>query len=138
MAYNFRSINDVPVAGSLASGDKVILNSGGIAKQIDASKLGGSGGGGTIYAEMEFATDAYTSNIISVYADESHSNMLTYDQAKEKFKSGAVLFGTAFDMITVVTPLALIYNEGTKTFTMMACFEDIMPFNVLCADSIID
>lgn len=131
---NLRPISELPEVESVSVGDKFLLNSGGEAKLIDASKMGG--GGGTIYAELEFATDSDSDNIARVYADEAHSNMLTYDQAKEKLKSGAALIYADLEVTAVVTPLTIIYRNYMKSFIMLAYYEGVVPFIVLCADSI--
>lgn len=52
MGINFKPINEVPEVAEISAGDKLLINSGGAAKQIDASKFSmGGGGGSVIYAD---------------------------------------------------------------------------------------
>ena len=41
---NFKKITDIPVLEEILDGDMLVVNHGGAAAQIDASKVGGSGG----------------------------------------------------------------------------------------------
>lgn len=85
MSINFKPINEVPEITELAEGDKLLVNSGGTAKQIDASKVGGKGGGGSapIYAVMVGGDDESGAFGLLSYADADHTQMLTYDQGVE-------------------------------------------------------
>lgn len=133
MSFNFKPINEVPEIDAVSDGDKLLVNSNGAAKQIDANKIGGSGGG-TIYGKLTTATG----NIVEVYADEDHNTQLAYEQAKQMFKGGAVIFGTLDGVSAIITPLAVILNDEARAFQMIVCIEEIAQFTVICADSIID
>lgn len=131
---NLRPFANLPETDAIKEGDKVLVNQDGMAKQLDASKIGGSGGG-TIYGIPTVATSG---NIVEVYADENHTTQLTYEQAMQMFKGGAVIFGTLDSVSAIITPLAVVLNDESRAFQMIACVEEIMPFVVICADSIID
>lgn len=131
---NLRPFSNLPETDAIKEGDKVLVNQDGIAKQLDAGKIGGSGGG-TIYGELTTDTSG---NIVVVYADEDHNTQLTYEQAKQMFKGGAVIFGTLNSVSAIVTPLMVALSDEAKAFQMIACVEDIVAFVVICADSIFD
>ena len=134
MSFNFKPINEVPEIDAVSDGDKLLVNSNGAAKQIDAKKIGGSGGG-TIYGILTVGTSG---NIVVVYADENHNTQLTYEQAMQMLKGGAVIFSTLEGASVIVTPLAVIPSDEARAFQMIACVEEIALFAVICADSIID
>lgn len=94
MAMNFRNVNELEELSKLGGGDKLIVNSNGVAKQISASAVGGSsgggGGGGIVYTDADLftgETDIYT----TAYADPEMTTKLTYDEAKKLFMGGAII-----------------------------------------------
>lgn len=129
---NLRPFSDLPETDAINEGDKVLVNQDGMAKQLDANKIGGSGGG-TIYGKLTTATSG---NIVEVYADEDHNTQLAYEQAKQMFKGGAVIFGTVDGVSAIITPLAVIPTDEARAFQMVVCVEEIALFVVICADTI--
>lgn len=129
---NLRPFSNLPETDEIKEGDKVLVNQDGMAKQLDASKISGSGGG-TVYGELTVATSV---NIVVVYADENHNTQLTYEQAMQMFKGGAIIFGTLDGVPAIVTPLAVVPNDEARAFQMIACVEEIALFTVICADTI--
>lgn len=94
MAINFKPINELPEIESVSEGDKLLVNSGGTAKQIDASKFAESGSGsgngsggaaGVIYidvsVEME-GEDGIVTIMSGAFSDVSLSTPYTYEQGK--------------------------------------------------------
>lgn len=134
---NLRPVGELPEAESISDGDKALLvDVNGVAKQIPASKLGGSGGGGhTIYAEATLDGTGGNNNLVYIYWDEAHSNAIKYDEAKQLFKSGVVIWGTLNGMSAALTPLTIIPVDEAKMLRMVACPENIMFFAVICADT---
>lgn len=128
---NLRPFANLPETDAIKEGDKVLVNQDGMAKQLDASKIGGSGGG-TIYGIPTVATSG---NIVEVYADENHTTQLTYEQAMQMFKGGAVIFATLEGISAILAPLAVIPNDEARAFQLVACLEEIMLFAVNCADT---
>lgn len=131
---NLRPFANLPETDAIKEGDKVLVNQDGMAKQLDASKIGGSGGG-TIYGILNLSKDV---TIAEVYTDENHTTQLTYEQAMQMFKGGAVLFVTLDGISMILTPLAVITNDEARAFQMTAYVEEIGSFVVVCADTIID
>ena len=127
---NFRSINEVETAEFLADGDKVILNSGGITKQIDASRIGG--GGGILYAQMISTTECY------LYADEGHTQMLKYSEAKKAIMLGATTITELSGNMVVITPLATTCLDGSRVFQSTVMLTQMNYLTLYCSDSAIE
>jgi hypothetical protein len=92
---NLRPISELPEVESISDGDKLLLNSNGEAKLIDASKVGGSGGGGTIYVEMIEVDETFDNAAFVCYADAEHTQQLTYEEGKKLLIAGAGVYGYA-------------------------------------------
>ena len=93
MAMNFRNVNELEELSKLGGGDKLIVNSNGVAKQISASAVGGSGGGGgggIVYTDADLFS-AETDLSITAYADPEMTTKLTYDEAKKLLMGGAII-----------------------------------------------
>lgn len=92
MDLNFRKVNDLEELSNLSGGDKLIVNSNGVAKQISASAVGGSGGGGggIVYTDADLFSGEESMDI-TAYADPEMTTKLTYDEAKKLFMGGAII-----------------------------------------------
>ena len=135
---NLRPAGETPVVEAISDGDKALLiDANGMVKQIPANKLGGSGGGGIIYAVLTMSDDT-TENTARLYADEANSQMLTYEEAKEKFKSGAIMYGVSNGMSVFITPLMVVPLEETKAFQIaVLVFGTAAEVAGLCSDSVV-
>lgn len=135
---NLRAVNETPVVEAVSDGDKALLiDANGMAKQIPANKLGGSGGGGgIIYTEITMS-DGTTDNTARLYADVARSQMLTYEEAKEMFKSGAIICVPENGMDIFVTPLMVVPVEEMKFFQVFMLIEQAITFGAFCSDSIV-
>lgn len=106
MAINFKPINELPEIESVSAGDKLIVNSGGAAKQIDASKVGGGSSADIIYVDASGLSEGGMAQTVA-YADKDMTIPMTYAQGK-----AALLAGNAIMMLGV--------DEGMCMFPMMA------------------
>lgn len=80
MGINFKPVNELEEITKLAEGDKILVNSGGAARQIDVARVVlGGGGGSTLYAD---GNEDITTRM-SVYADAELTQQLTYAQGVE-------------------------------------------------------
>ena len=91
---NFKKITDVPVLEEILEGDMLVVNHGGAAAQIDASKVGGSGG------ELLFPvfyvdggsnpSDGDDVNYVNgyVYSDYDCTQGVTFAEGLERLKKG--------------------------------------------------
>lgn len=93
MAINFKPINELPEIESVSAGDKLIVNSGGAAKQIDASKVGGGGSADIIYVDASGVGEGTTIQTVA-YADKGMTAPMTYAQGM-----AALLAGNAIMMV---------------------------------------
>lgn len=112
MAMNFRNVNDLETVSKLNSGDKLLVNSGGVAKQVDARKFLATGGGKLLNAFFS-ENDGRELNAVITY--ESGAPM-TYEDLKESLTSGPVLIkgempglGTGY-----TTPLSIALYDNYK------------------------
>lgn len=92
MAMNFRNVNDLETVSKLNSGDKLLVNSGGVAKQVDASMVGGSGGGGggIVYTDADLFSEE-TSITANAYMDAELTQPMDYATGKKLFMGGAAM-----------------------------------------------
>lgn len=98
---------------------------------------GGSGGGGSIYAEITMS-DGTTDNTARLYADVARSQMLTYEEAKEMFKSGAIICAPESGVDIFVTPLMVVPIEEIKVFQVSAFTGNtIIMLGAFCSDSVV-
>jgi len=131
MSINFKPINEVPVIDGFSEGDMVLVNSGGTAKQIDASKVGG-GGGGTIYASGEFSGEMV---MIPAYADPELTTQLTYEQGVALCSGGAVLSAEMSGQVAWLTPLAAVPILDSKTIMCICMAETMIQVMLTFSDS---
>lgn len=93
---NLKPINEVPEIESLQEGDKILVNSNGLAKQIAASKVGGRGGGmGTIYGTVQMLDETISSAMLVAYADKEMTKPMTYAEGLTMLESGMRLYAYA-------------------------------------------
>ena len=140
MSNFLKPINNLPVAESISKGDKILISSGGVVKQIDASLVGGGGSGGTVvYAQI--MDESF--GVVTAYKDAEHTQMLTYEEGKKAFSGIAIVnidfAGHKFNLI----PAATFADEETKTFIAISfakyvMIEDTSPIRVVFSDSVID
>lgn len=132
MAINFKPINEVPTIEALAEGDKVLVNSGGTAKQIDASLVGGSGGGTVIYIkDFTEGTDMMTG---SPCKDAELTQVMTTEELLAAFAAGPVVLSvTMGDVPAWMHPCVTMNQGGVISVLMMG--ESAMPFMYLCSDT---
>ncbi|MBR5786262.1 MAG: hypothetical protein IKY41_06185 [Clostridia bacterium] len=92
MAMNFRNVNDLETVSKLNGGDKLLVNSGGVAKQVDANMVGGSGGGGggIVYTDADLFSEA-TSVTAHAYMDAELTQPMDYATGKKLLMGGAVM-----------------------------------------------
>ena len=88
MSINTKPIAEVPVIEELSEGDKLLVNSGGAAKQIDASKVGSGGGGGVIYTRVTSDQVEGTQIACQAYADAEMTTLLSYEECKSIIYGG--------------------------------------------------
>lgn len=89
MAINFKPINELPEIESVSAGDKLIVNSSGAAKQIDVSKVGGSGGSADIiYVDGSGFNPENQEFHAMAYADKDMTTPMTYAQGKAALLAG--------------------------------------------------
>ena len=140
MSNFLKPINNLPVAESVSEGDKILINSGGVAKQIDASLVGASGSGGTVvYAQIMDETFG----VVTAYKDAEHTQMMTYEEGQKAFSGIAIVNINSMGMKFALIPAAAFANEATKTFMAIsfakfALVEDASPIRVVFSDSVTD
>lgn len=140
MSNFLKPINNLPIAESVSAGDKILINSGGVAKQIDASLVGGSGSGGTvIYAQIMDASFG----VVTAYKDAELTQIMTYAEGQKAFSGIAIINADFGGMKAVLIPAAAIADDATKTFMAISfakyvMIEDATPIRVLFSDSVTD
>lgn len=125
MAINFKPINELPEIESVSAGDKLIVNSGGAAKQIDASKVGGSGGGSAdiIYVDGSgFNLESQEFHAMA-YADKDMTTPMTYAQGKAALLAGNAIMmtGSGEEGETYMCPLMVQAVDDAK-IAVAICF----------------
>ena len=93
MGINFKPINEVPEITEISEGDKLLVSSGGEAKQIDAGMFAASGGASAEVIHIAVEDMSAASVMASAYADAEMTQMMTYAQGK-----AALLAGNAIRM----------------------------------------
>ena len=142
MAINFKPINELPEIESVSDGDKLLVNSGGMAKQIDASKFAGSGSGsgsggaaGVIYIDMSEqmeGEDGIMTTISGAFSDVSLSTPYTYEQGKALLLCGnamACVEEGAVNMCLLPT-MFVLDDDAHSAMVMVAIAGDVMQFAI--------
>lgn len=140
MSNFLKPINNLPVAESISEGDKILINSSGVAKQIDASLVGGGGGGMTvIYAKYADENEV----TVMAYKDADYTQQMTYAEGKKAFENGAIAIMTQDGMppaaLTVL--MAQSVGEEAKIYTVITIMNIIQNTDmtaVLFSDSVMD
>lgn len=116
---NFKPIGEVPEVQALAEGDKLLVNSGGMAKQIDASKVGGSGGGSApVYVQL----GAELTEPVMAYKDEAFTQPMTYDEGVAALLGGSMWVAEYIGEWMVSGLIAGVPNAGAKMLMVMPGF----------------
>lgn len=140
MSINTKPITEVPVIEELSEGDKLLVNSGGAAKQIDASKVGGSGGGGggIIYC---LPIDGTEDNIfVSCHksAARTESDIMTFVEFEELVSSGPMALAISEDGVheMYIIPMMLIPDSETSMAQgMIFMVQSVANINFIFSDS---
>lgn len=110
MSVNIKPINEVSVVEEVAEGDKILLNRGGVAAQIDASKVGGSGGGaagGAVYVDLTSALNGESSEaLVQAFVDIEMTTPMDYATGKNILLGAGKL---AQDFSAIAVPGAVAY-----------------------------
>ena len=109
MSNFLKPIKNLPVAESVSEGDKILINSGGVAKQIDASLVGGGGGMTVIYAKP--ADDNGVT--VMAYKDADYTQQMTYAEGKKAFENGAIAILTEGGVNLPLTVTGLTTTAGS-------------------------
>lgn len=143
MSFNFKPITQVPEVFETAAGDKVLLNSSGVAKQIDVSKIGGSGG--TVYVDGTFPPEDTSNQIAALaFADAEYSKKLNYETAKKLLIGGAAIHARTSEAYGVnneasASPIAVIYmNDARAIQCVLHIGEMVLQMMLICSDTILD
>lgn len=140
MSNFLKPINNLPVAEAITEGDKLLINSGGMAKQIDASLVGGSGGGMTViyakYADENGAT-------VMAYKDADYTQQMTYAEGKKAFENGAIAIMTQDGMPPAALTVLMAQSVGEEAkvyavITVMNILQNTDMTAVLFSDSVMD
>ena len=138
MSNFLKPINTLPVAEAISEGDKILINSSGVAKQIDASIVGGGGGMTAIYAKP--AVDNETA--VMAYKDADYTQQMTYAEGKKAFENGAILTLTEGGVNLPLTVLmAQSLGEEAKVYAVVTAINMLQNTEmtaVLFSDSVID
>lgn len=134
MSINFKPINEVPMIDEFSEGDTVLVNCGGTAKQIDASKVGG-GGGGIVYISSEFSGEMVYA---PAYADSELTTQLTYEQGIALCSGGALIEANMEGQVAWVTPLAAIPMADAKAIMCFCMVESIIQIALIFSDTNMD
>lgn len=136
MSINFKPINEVPEVESLSEGDKLLVNSNGAAKQIDASKVGGSGGGGGVF----YAGPGENENGLTfmVFADKELTKTMTFAEGMAVFESGPVVISVSFEGTPMfIYPLfASLDAESKVCFVAIYMMEQMLQGTMIFSDSV--
>jgi hypothetical protein len=140
MSINTKPITEVPVIEELSEGDKLLVNSGGAAKQIDASKVGGSGGGGggIIYCMPMGGTEESLNVSCHKSASRNETDIMTFVEFAGLVSSGPVSLAISEDGVLelYLTPMMIMPNHETSTAMGMFLMNgDVVIMNLLFPDS---
>ena len=117
MSINVKPINEVPVIDALSEGDKLLVNSNGSAKQIDASKVGGSGGGGgvIIYGAI-VGMEGETLNVsCHKSAARTESDVMTFVEFAELVSSGPMALAVSEDGVHEMYLIPMMLTPDSET-----------------------
>lgn len=130
MAINFKPINELPEIESVSEGDKLLVNSGGTAKQIDASKFAGGGGAvGVIYIDM--SEESVDGNVTSgAFSDVSLSTLYTYEQGKALLLRGNAMACVHEGAVAsyVLPTMFMLDDDGHSATVVAAIAGNVMQF----------
>lgn len=113
MSNFLKPINNLPVAEAISEGDMILINSGGVAKQIYVSLVGGGGGMTVIYAKN--VDD--NGSIIRAYKDADYTQEMTYAEGKKAFENGAILQMVEAEMnVSLTVVMAMSLGEDVKAY----------------------
>lgn len=132
MAINFKPINEVPTIEALAEGDKVLVNSGGTAKQIDASLVGGSGGGTVIYIK-DFTEDT-DMMAGSPCKDAELTQVMTTEELLAAFAAGPVVLSVTMGDVPAWMHPCVTTTQGGPLISIIL-MSKAMQFVYLCSDT---
>lgn len=139
---NLKPINDVPEIESLQEGDKILVNSNGLAKQIAAEKVGGSGGGmGTFYGEPAPGPDN-SGLMFTAYSDKELTVPMTYAEGKEMVENGgmrlcmsAALMGDVNGWMYVIPAMVIPIDEQYMIMGSIAMGADVSELWIVFSDT---
>ena len=132
MAINFKPINAVPVTEELADGDMLLVNSGGTAKQIAASKVGGGGGGTMIYIKDFSIGDEQATGIPC--KDAELTQVMSTAELLAAFDAGPVAVKVAIEGVGAwSTPFVTMQMGAVMSYLMLG--ESIAVLVYLCSDT---
>ena len=124
---NFKKITDVPVLEEILEGDMLVVNHGGTAAQIDASKVGGSGGSMNIAEQALWVgvEEGYVENGNTAYGYVfSNSDMSSSPTCNEGFMTlmnTRVLFVIFGDDVPRILVPNCIYSPDGDNIVSCVC-----------------
>lgn len=123
MSMNIKPINEVPFIENLTENDSVLVNSGGVAKQIAASKIGGSGGGGKpVYISIIEGDFSSESMVVKAFDDEALTSQLTFAEGVERFLGGSVLaLKSETEGASVVVSITPLFSSNMNEMKISMC-----------------
>lgn len=123
MSMNIKPINEVPFIEALTENDSVLVNSGGVAKQIPASKIGGRGGGGKpVYISIIEGDFSSESMVVKAFDDEALTSQLTFAEGVERFLGGSVLaFKSETEDASGVVSITPLFSSNTNETKISMC-----------------
>ena len=135
MAINFKPINEVPVAEELAEGDTLLINSGGTAKQIDATKVGGSGGGTIIYLKDYTPDESDGNATASPCLDAEMTQVMSTAELAATIASGpVVLYTDAMGVAAWMTPF-MSADMGNVWVSFLFMGDSLTQLRYNCSDT---
>lgn len=140
MAINFKPINELPEIESVSEGDKLLVNSGGTAKQIDASKFAESGSGsggaaGVIYIDMSEQMEGEDGIMITTsgaFSDVSLSTPYTYEQGKALLLCGNAIACVQEGAVTsyILPTMFVLDDDAHSAMVVVAIAGEVTQFGI--------
>lgn len=143
MSINVKPINEVPEIETLSDGDKLLVNNNGAAKQIDASKVGGSGGGTIIYCNP-VTMDGETTLIMSGHKDieRTEEKRYSFSEFSALLTSSVIalsILSLDGEMEVYVTPMMINLDTEFNTAQILALSgSQVSTIVLLFSDSSLD